>query len=390
MCLVAPPARPPRDRPWGFFMRRIEAEDHDEARFMRRALRLAERGRGHVSPNPVVGALVVHHGNVVGEGWHRACGAPHAEAMALERAGRRARGATLYVTLEPCGHYGRTPPCVNAILSAGVRRCCVALKDPHAIVNGRGVRRLRAAGVRVELGLCAELARRVLGGYWMLHTRGRPRVTLKLASSLDGRIAPAGGFARRGRERWLTGPRARLEAHRLRAVSDVVVVGSGTAASDDPRLTPRGVGALRAPLRVVCDTHLRLPLTLKLFGAPLASGTVVACGPRASRRRQAALESRGVRVWRLRATRAGVSPRALLERLGREGFYDVLVEGGARLAASWTEAGVVDRIALFAAPRLLGAAGLSWSPRVAAGWRGRVVEHRILGSDAFSLVEGEA
>jgi diaminohydroxyphosphoribosylaminopyrimidine deaminase/5-amino-6-(5-phosphoribosylamino)uracil reductase len=369
----------------------MSAEDKDEARFMRRALRLAERGRGWVSPNPIVGAVVVRDGRIIGEGWHRAVGEAHAEHIALERAGHRARGATLYVTLEPCAHEGRTPPCVDAIVAAGIKRCWVALKDPHDIVDGRGLRRLRAAGVQVEVGLCSAEARCALGGYWLLHTRGRPRVTLKLAASLDGRLAPAGGFAKHGPGRWITGASARRHAHRLRAASDAVVVGAGTARADDPRLTPRGLGRVHAPLRIVCDTRLRLPLSLRLFSRRLGPGTVVACGTSASRRRQATMEARGARVWRLREAGGGVSPRALLERLAREGRYDVLVEGGARLAAAWIEARVVDRIALFVAPRLLGAAGLPWTPRLAwPGWSGRIVERADLGPDAYLVVESGA
>ena len=361
----------------------------EDVTYMRRALQLAARGRGHVSPNPVVGAVVVRAGKVVGEGWHRALGEPHAESMALDRAGERSRGATLYLTLEPCNHRGRTPPCVAAILEAGIRRCVVAVRDPHVIVNGRGVRRLRSAGVRVEMGLLATEARAQLGGYWLSHTRGRPRVTLKLATSLDGRIAPPRGFARSGSGRWLTGPKARHRVHQLRAVADAVVIGAGTARRDDPRLTARGVGRVRQPLRVVCDTNLRLPRSLRLLRPPLARGTVVACGRAAPKAAERALAARGVRVWRLPRAGAGVSPRALLRRLSREGCHEVLLEGGAALAASWLEAGVVDRVARFTAPRILGG-GLSWGGALTHPLRGRLVEHARLGADAYELFELEA
>jgi len=360
----------------------------EDITYMQRALQLAARGRGHVSPNPVVGAVVVRAGKVVGEGWHRALGEPHAEFMALDRAGARARGATLYLTLEPCNHRGRTPPCVAAILDAGIRRCVVAVRDPHVIVNGRGLRRLRAAGVRVDLGLLAAEARAQLGGYWLSHTRGRPRVTLKLATSLDGRIAPPRGFARTGPGRWLTGPEARHRAHQLRALADAVVVGAGTARRDDPLLTARGVGRVRQPLRVVCDTGLRLPRSLRLLRPPLARGTVVVCGRTAPRAAERELVARGVRVWRLPRSGAGVSPRALLRRLSREGCHEVLLEGGAALAASWLEAGVVDRVARFTAPRILGG-GLSWGGMLAHPLSGRLVEHARLGADGYELFELE-
>jgi diaminohydroxyphosphoribosylaminopyrimidine deaminase/5-amino-6-(5-phosphoribosylamino)uracil reductase len=227
-----------------------------------------------------------------------------------------------------------------------------------------------------------------LAGYRLTHTRGRPRVTLKLAVSLDGRIAPPGGYERRGPGRWLTGGMARRAAHRLRAQSDAVVIGAGTVRADDPRLTARAVGASRQPLRVVCDTRLRLPPTLRLLRR--GHGTVVACcGRKAPRSRQRALESNGVTVWRLPATARGVSPRALLRRLGREGCHDVLLEGGAALAASWLRAGVVDRIALFTAPRVLGAGGLVWPGLLGRAWRGHVVDHGRAGGDLYSMIEAD-
>ena len=368
---------------------------------MLRALRLAERGRGRTRPNPIVGAVVVKGGRVVGEGWHTAAGRPHAEVVALARAGARARGATLYVTLEPCAHTGRTPPCVGAILAAGIRRCVVALRDPHAIVNGRGLRALRAGGVRVELGVGEDEARAALAGYRLAHRTGRPRVTWKLGVTLDGRIADAGG-----RSRWITGAAAREAVHRMRSRSDAIVIGSGTARADDPRLTARisgrrGSGRRAAssiplqPLRVVCDTKLSLPAGLRLFG-PLARGTVVACcrsaimRPPASRRRRA-LEKRGVEIWPLRGTRRGVSPRALAQRLARAGCHDVLLECGPRLGASWLEAGLVDELALFLAPRVLGDRAHTWSeslaPRpLARAFNGRVIETRRFGDDVMLRV----
>lgn len=359
----------------------------DESRFMRRALALAERGRGATAPNPVVGAVLVRGGRIVGEGWHRALGRDHAEVEALREAGRRARGATLYVTLEPCAHHGRTPPCTDALLAAGVTRCVVAVRDPNPIVNGRGLRRLRAAGVRVDVGLLAAEARSTLGGYWTAHTQGRARITWKVAASLDARIAD-----RHGRSRWITSPEARAHGHRLRATADAIVVGAGTARADDPRLTVRhGARASRTPLRVVCDTRLRLPLSLKLFSRALAPGTIVACGRAASAARVRALESRGVRVWRLPLAGRGVSPRALAERFAREGCHDVLLEGGAVLGTEWWRAGVVDRLALFMAPLALGGDALGWlgplGRTLADARRGRFVELARVGEDAFALVE---
>lgn len=349
------------------------------------ALRLAERGRGRTAPNPVVGAVVVRAGRVVGRGWHRALGGPHAEVEALARAGRRARGATLYVTLEPCAHHGRTPPCTEAILAAGVARCVVAVRDPHEIVNGRGVRRLRAAGVRTEVGLCGAEARDQLGGYLLAHGEGRPRVTWKVAATLDGRIADGAG-----RSRWITDTEARRLGHALRAASDAIVIGSGTARADDPRLTARHARGAPQPLRVVCDTRLSLPPSLRMFARPLARGTVVACSLRASAARARSLEDRGVAVWRMPATRDGVSPLALARRLAAAGRHEVLLEGGAGMGRSWMRAGLVDRVALFAAPLVLGD-GLAWcgdlGRPLASAPRGRLVRLDRAGDGALMVVE---
>lgn len=360
----------------------------DETRFMRRALALAERGRGRTRPNPVVGAVVVRDGRVVGSGWHARAGAEHAEVMALREAGSRARGATLYCTLEPCAHQGRTPPCVDAIVGAGVRRCVVAQRDPHAIVNGRGLRRLRAAGVGVEVGLLEGEAREALRGYRRAHLEGLPRVTWKVAMTLDGRMAD-----RTGRARWITGPEARRAGHRLRARADAVVTGAGTARYDDPRLTVR-LGEARAaqPLRVVCDTRLRLPPTLRLFGPALAAGTVVACGPDAPAARARALERRGVAVWRVPLAAGRVSPRALARRLAAAGCFEVLLESGPTLGTAWLEAGLVERLALFTAPVLLGATGLAWcgplaQDLLARARRGTVAACGMAGADSFTMVE---
>ncbi|MEO5618658.1 MAG: bifunctional diaminohydroxyphosphoribosylaminopyrimidine deaminase/5-amino-6-(5-phosphoribosylamino)uracil reductase RibD [Candidatus Eisenbacteria bacterium] len=352
------------------------ARTGDDQRHMERALKLAERGRGRTRPNPIVGAVLVRGGRVVGEGWHCAAGEDHAEVVALKLAGLRARGATLYVTLEPCAHRGRTPPCTEALIAAGVRRCVVALRDPHAIVNGRGLSALRRAGVKVELGLLADEARAQLAGYRLAHTVSRPRVVWKIAATLDGGTAD-----RQGRSRWITGPEARRAGHLLRAASDAVLIGAGTALADDPRLTARTGRGTRVerdapqPLRIVCDTRLRLPLTLRLFSPSMAAGTVVACGRRAPLARRRRLEARGVRVWPLAETAAGVAPAALARRLAAEGCHEVLMESGGVLGASWLGAGLVDRLVLFTAPSILGPS-LRWSERLAS----RALDRKIAGS----------
>lgn len=356
---------------------------------MLRALRLAVRGRGRTAPNPMVGAVLVRNGEVVGEGWHRCHGGPHAEIEALANAGTRARGATLFVTLEPCAHSGKTPPCTEALIEAGIRRCVVATRDPHDIVNGRGIRRLRAAGVEVEVGLCADEARDVLGGYVLAHEQGRPRITWKAAASLDGRIADAHGASR-----WITGAPARKRGHQMRAGADAILIGAHTARADNPRLTARLSARPDAdtpqPLRVVCDTRLTLPHSLKIFAPSLAGGTVVACGKNAAATRVRALEALGVRVWKLPVVAGGVSPRALARKLAADGRHEVLLEGGAALGSAWLSAGLVDRIALFVAPRVLGA-GLSWAS--GAGWplaaapQGSIRSIERVGADALLIVD---
>lgn len=323
-----------------------------DVRFMARALALASRGLGRTYPNPAVGAVVVRGGRVVGEGFHRRAGAPHAEVEALRAAGGRARGATLYVTLEPCVHHGRTPPCVEALLPLGLRRVVVAMRDPDPRVRGRGIARLRRAGVPVVVGPGEHEARRLTRGYvWRLRT-GRPLVTLKLAATLDGRIAAAGGDAR-----WVTGGPARRLAHALRDISDAVLVGAGTVRADDPRLTCRLAGG-HDPVRVVLvGQRLALPARARVLARGGPPTWVLA--PRgAPARRVAALRRRGVEVL-LAPARQGRVPFATVTRLlGARGITSLLIEGGSTVAAEALGARAVDRVVLFLAPALLGGDGV--------------------------------
>ncbi len=361
----------------------------DETVFMRRAIRLSERGRGRVAPNPIVGAVLVRRGQVVGEGWHRALGEPHAEAMALGRAGNLAKGATLYCTLEPCDHHGRTPPCTDAVIAAGVERCVIALRDPNRIVDGRGLHRLRAAGVRCEVGLLADAVRQSAHGYLLAHTERRPRFTWKVAMTLDGRIADASGHSK-----WISGPEARRRGHAMRAASDAVLVGVGTIRADDPRLTVR-LPKYRGPqpLRVVCDTQLRIPLTSRVVRGPLAAGTVVACGRSAPASRERVLRALGVDVWRLPEAGGRVSLRALSRALVASGRHEVLIEGGATLGTAWMRARLVDDLAIFASPRILGD-GLGWCApfgrSLASAPKGRLRAIEQVGDDALLHLTLEA
>jgi len=336
------------------------------------ALTLAERGAGRTRPNPLVGAVVVRGGRVVGRGFHRRLGAAHAESVARAAAGARAKGATQFVNLEPCVHDGRTPPCVPQILAAGIRHVVVAHRDPDPRVSGRGLAWLERAGVEVTLGVLADEARALNAGYLSAHERGRPRIALKLATSLDGRVAPAKGGAR-----WITGPESRRAAHELRARHDSIIVGAGTVRRDDPELTVRGVRRPGPPaLRIVVSSDLALPARARLFGAALARGTVVAtlepeARPAKDRKahelRAARLARRGVAIWFLpKAQGGGVDLAVLCARLAEEGRHDVLVEGGPTLAAALADAGLVDELWLFVAPRLLGAAARPWGFGAAA------------------------
>jgi diaminohydroxyphosphoribosylaminopyrimidine deaminase/5-amino-6-(5-phosphoribosylamino)uracil reductase len=319
--------------------------------FMRLALREAEKGLGRTSPNPAVGAVLVRNGRVVARGFHARAGAPHAEVVALREAGARARGADLYTTLEPCDHYGRTPPCSVAIVEAGVRRVVVGARDPNPLVNGKGIARLRRAGIEVVAGVLEEECG-ALNAHWARFiTSGRPFVTLKAAVTLDGKIA-----TRTGDARWVTGPEARAWVHRLRDRVDAVLVGSGTALADDPELTARLPGGRgRDPLRVVLDSDLDLPGRLRLFRPGSPAPTVVAHASRKARRL-----GPGVELLACRRGPGGVDLEDLLTRLAARGVTHLLVEGGARVAAAFLARGLVDRVAVFVAPKIVGGDGLSW------------------------------
>jgi diaminohydroxyphosphoribosylaminopyrimidine deaminase/5-amino-6-(5-phosphoribosylamino)uracil reductase len=320
-----------------------------DAFWMRRALELAWLGRGRTSPNPMVGAVVVRDGQVVGCGYHRAAGCPHAEAEALARAGELARGATLYVNLEPCAHHGRTPPCTEAILASGVRRVVVAMEDPDERVRGLGIRRLREAGVEVTAGVLEAEARRLNAAYVKHRTAGLPWVTAKWAMSADGRIA-----TRTGEARWITGPQAREFAHQLRDQHDAVLVGRSTALRDDPALTCRIPGG-RDPLRVVVDSTLQLPPEARMLREG-SSPVVVATTPRADPARLHRLARAGAEVWVCEPESGRVSLRDLLRRLADRGVLSVLAEGGSALHASLLEAGLVDRVVALVAPVVVGGA----------------------------------
>jgi diaminohydroxyphosphoribosylaminopyrimidine deaminase / 5-amino-6-(5-phosphoribosylamino)uracil reductase len=317
---------------------------------MRRALELAERGRGLTSPNPIVGAVVARNGEILGEGFHERAGGPHAEIVALQAAGAGARGATLYVTLEPCNHVGRTPPCVPAIFAAGITRVVAATVDPNPFVTGGGAVALRDHGVAVVTGVLEAEALAQNRAFFTAMRERRPHVTLKAGMTADGKIADVHGAAR-----WITGETARAEAHRQRSEADAIVVGITTVLRDDPALTVRlGHPWPREPWRVVLDTDARTPPSARVIVGGTPARALIAVGPAASETRVAALHATGATIMRCPVRDGRVAVDAVLAALFERDVQAVLLEGGGDVHASFLEAGVVDRVTLFVAPLLLG------------------------------------
>jgi diaminohydroxyphosphoribosylaminopyrimidine deaminase/5-amino-6-(5-phosphoribosylamino)uracil reductase len=323
----------------------FSAADHE---FMASALRLAEGGLYTTTPNPRVGCVVVKDGKVAGEGWHERAGGAHAEVAALKAAGENARGATAYVTLEPCSHHGRTPPCVEALLAAGVARVVAAMEDPNPRVSGSGLNALQAAGIQVAHGLLENEARELNIGFVSRMTRGRPWVRLKIAASLDGRTA-----LRNGVSQWITGPDARRDAHRLRARSCAMLTGSGTVAMDDPQLTVREVAVPRQPLRVLIDGRLITAPGARL----LTEGRVLIVTASGDEAKAQSLRAQGAEVLNLAGPSGKVDLSRLMMELGRREINELTVEAGAQLNGALLEAGVVDELVVYLAPMLLGDTG---------------------------------
>ncbi|HAS52292.1 MAG TPA: bifunctional diaminohydroxyphosphoribosylaminopyrimidine deaminase/5-amino-6-(5-phosphoribosylamino)uracil reductase RibD [Gammaproteobacteria bacterium] len=319
------------------------ADDH---RYMTRALRLAERGLYSADPNPRVGCVLVRHGDMVGEGWHERAGEAHAEVRALAAASEQAFGATAYITLEPCCHYGRTPPCTDALLRAGVTRVVAAMADPNPQVAGRGLTQLRTAGVAVECGLLEAEARALNPGFIQRMTEGLPLVRIKLAMSLDGRTALASGDSQ-----WLTGAAARQDVQRLRARSSAILTGIGTVLADDPQLNVRLPEAARQPLRVILDTELRTPPAAKLLRLP---GAVLIFTAMADPAAQAPLQAAGAEIIVIPRCEWELNLQRVMRELARRECNEVHVECGPTLAGALLQAGLVDELVIYMAPILLG------------------------------------
>jgi diaminohydroxyphosphoribosylaminopyrimidine deaminase/5-amino-6-(5-phosphoribosylamino)uracil reductase len=351
----------------------FSAADHA---YMARALRLAELGLNTTTPNPRVGCVIVQAGKVVGEGWHQRAGEPHAEIHALRQAGEAARGATVYVTLEPCSHHGRTPPCANALIDAGVARVVAAMRDPNPQVSGRGLDLLTLAGIQVQVGLLEAEARELNIGFISRMTRGRPWLRLKTAASLDGKTA-----LENGESKWITGEAARADVQHWRARSCAILTGVGTVSADDPQMNVRLPGADRQPLRVVVDSRLNSPPGARI----LAGGALLVCAV-ADPARRAALEAAGAEVICLSGADGRVDLAALLAELARRGINEVHAEAGTKLNGALLQAGLVDEWVAYQAPVVLGhhARGLFEVPALqdmAGHWRFGLHDVRKLGAD---------
>ena len=321
------------------------------AKMMRLALALARRGVGKTAPNPAVGCVIVRDGAVVGRGWHRKAGTPHAEVHALRDAGDRAAGSDAYVTLEPCSHYGKTPPCAKALIEARVARVFVGMVDPNPLVAGKGIEMLRAAGIEVEVGVLEEQCRELNRPFIKWIETKLPYVILKSAVTLDGKTATASGDSK-----WITGDAARREVHRLRGRVDAIMVGVGTVVKDDPLLTCRLPGG-KDPLRVVVDSTLRIPLHAAILGVSSEAGTVIATCCEDQTRREA-VAARGAELLLCKESQGGVDLPDLFARLGERGVQSVLLEGGHHLAGAALRAGLIDRCMIYIAPKLVGGAGV--------------------------------
>ncbi|MDT8421219.1 MAG: bifunctional diaminohydroxyphosphoribosylaminopyrimidine deaminase/5-amino-6-(5-phosphoribosylamino)uracil reductase RibD [Desulfuromonadales bacterium] len=320
-----------------------------DEKFMSLALELAQRGAGRTAPNPPVGAVVVRDGAIIGEGFHPMAGEPHAEIFALRQAGDLASGSDLYVTLEPCSHHGRTGPCADAVIEAGIRRVFVGVQDPNPQVAGRGIERLRTAGIEVVCGVLERDCRRLIAPFARHVLSGMPYTIYKTAMTLDGKTATA-----KGDSRWISGERSRAEVHRLRDRVEAIMVGVGTVLHDDPLLNTRLPGGGRDPLRVVVDSHLRMPADAAMLRQASAAGTLIATTEAAGADARNALELAGAEILVLPQEQGHVSLPDLWRELGRRNVQTLLLEGGATLAGAALRSGLIDRVMVFVAPKLIG------------------------------------
>jgi diaminohydroxyphosphoribosylaminopyrimidine deaminase/5-amino-6-(5-phosphoribosylamino)uracil reductase len=326
-------------------------EEQIDRRYMRIACRLAEKAAGRTSPNPMVGAVLLRDGKMIASGFHQFAGGDHAEIVALKKAGTEAKGSTLYINLEPCSHQGRTPPCTRSLIAAGIKEVVVGMEDPNPLVSGKGLRALSRAGIKVRTGVLHEECRRLNEAFTKFITRGVPFVTLKLAASLDGKIATASGDAR-----WISCEESRATVHLLRNRYDAVLVGAGTVIMDNPQLTCRIAGG-RDPWRIILDARLRIPLSAEFLRQRSSDKNIIVTSDTVPEGKICALENLGATVWRLPAREGAVRWLPLLKKLAKIGIASVLIEGGATTAAGALKEKMVDKMLLFYAPKLLGGDG---------------------------------
>jgi diaminohydroxyphosphoribosylaminopyrimidine deaminase / 5-amino-6-(5-phosphoribosylamino)uracil reductase len=329
----------------------LRRQEQIDRRYMRMACRLAEKAAGRTSPNPMVGAVLVRDGEIIGSGFHRFAGADHAEIVALKEANKKAHGATLYINLEPCNHQGRTPPCTRSLIAAGVKEVVVGMKDPNPLVSGKGLRSLARAGIKVRTGVLQEDCRALNEAFTKFITRRVPFVTLKLAASLDGKIAAASGDAR-----WISCEESRATVHLLRNTYDAVLVGAGTVIIDNPQLTCRTAGG-RDPRRIILDARLRIPLNAEFLRQRGSDKNIIVTSTTSPAAKIRALENLGATVWRLPAREGAVRWLPLLKKLAKTGIASILIEGGATTAARALKEKMVDKVLLFYAPKLVGGDG---------------------------------
>lgn len=344
---------------------------NDDLYYMQRALELAELGLGRTSPNPAVGAVIVKDGVIVGEGYHQKAGTPHAEIHALRQAGELARGADIYVTLEPCSHYGKTPPCANALIEAGIKRVVAAVLDPNPLVAGQGMEILKRAGIETQVGVLEEPARKLNEAFFKFITIQRPFVAIKTAMTLDGKIA-----TRQGNSRWITSAEARKYVHQLRNRYDAIMVGIGTVLADDPMLNTRlDDPAARDPVRVIIDGQLYLPLNSQIAKTSYKQPTLVYTSRNADRQRENALKEQGLEIIRVGGTENNLDLGQVMDDLGKRGLISILVEGGAGLNASLLEQKLVDKLYWFIAPKIIGS---HQAPGPVAGTGAAAMDEAIL------------
>lgn len=317
----------------------------EDEQYMRIAIRLAKKGRGKVSPNPLVGTIIVKNGEIIGKGYHKKAGTDHAEVVALKKAGKNAKSATMYVNLEPCCHFGKTPPCTDAIQKANIKRVVVAVKDPNPLVSGKGVKKMKKNGIEVDTGILRDKAKQLNEFYFTYMEKKRPFVILKIAQTIDGKIAD-----KYGTSKWITNEQARKKVHSIRNEVDAILTGIGTVEKDDPEFTPRHVKRVKEPLRIVLDSNLRISKKAKL----IREGTIIATLPHPNQKKKKQLENKNISIWVTKRDKNGVSVNDVLRRAYREEILSIMIEAGQKVTSTFLKKHLVDKVYIFVSNKILG------------------------------------